>query len=130
MITQSQAQTAAGDFATLRSNVINVNSVPSKMYIYAKKSNSEINFSPATQAGSSDVFGSIQDQGLQILWNNNQNLFSAASQSLLYQMCVRNGAVDSFPSWSGNYLPDNFAVSNVLLPGGPVAGSGSCICVY
>lgn len=82
---------------------ITLNTVPNRLYIYARQQNSDLTYN------SSDVFGVIQN--ISINWGG-RVLLSSATQQDLYQISVRNGCNLSFPQWSnfvGSVLAIDFA---------------------
>lgn len=101
---------------TFNSNNIQLNSVPRRMYIYARPSNSVIyNTSDVT-----DTYLSIYN--VSINFNNQAGLLSSATQQDLYKMSVKNHCNMTWEEWSGlRVYNGNFS--------SPISTVGSVLCV-
>ncbi len=89
---------------TLVSQNIQLKSIPRRIYIYARNSNSILQSNPKY----TDTYLSIT--GIRVNWNNYSGLLSNATQFDLYKMAVKNHCNLSFPQWSGGpvYQPGSF----------------------
>jgi|SRR5581483_4609938 len=87
------------DTGTFSSQVISLNSIPLKMYIYCKRSQGFTLGTPSTASGLTDTFCAINSVSLS--FNNISGLLSGASQMQLYQMSVDNGLNMSWNQFSG-----------------------------
>lgn len=92
---------ASGSSATqdLKSNVIQLNSIPRKMYVFARRSDLETNSSISNQITTTDTFFKINS--INISWDNTDGILSGATPPQLYQFGVRNGLDMSFVEWNG-----------------------------
>lgn len=93
--TDSNSALAAGAQATQTSNNIQLNSIPSKMYIYVRNSNSVMNADPFQ----SDTFAKINSVSVQ--WGNKNGVLASASPQQLYDLSCKNGCQMSWAAWSG-----------------------------
>ena len=96
--TDSNSDLAPGAAATQSSNNIQLNSIPSKMYIFVRNSNAVMNANPFKP----DTFCAINNVSIQ--WGNKSGTLSSASQEQLYDLSVKNGCAMSWAAWSGNKL--------------------------
>jgi len=112
--TDSLAPIASGAAQTLDSANIQLQSIPKRMYILARRKNSNETFL------TTDTFFAIE--GISVNWNNNSGLLSSATQQDLYRVSVRNGCNYSWPQWAGRTVD--------LGPGNPQRGlTGSVLCL-
>jgi len=74
------------------SNNIQLNSIPKRVYIYARRRNADRTFA------TTDTFARIDK--LQVSFNNKNGLFSNATTQQLYQTSVRNGLHSSWDQWN------------------------------
>jgi len=113
--TQSPAM-APNSTYTIASQNIQLQSIPRRMYIYARRQNSDQTFS------TTDTFFSIQN--VSINWNNNSGLLASASAVDLYNISRTNGCNLSWTQWNGitQVLDNN---SNAIVKG--TVGSILCI---
>ncbi len=81
--------------APITAQNIQLASIPKRLIIYVRATNQSLESSPNL----TDNFVSIRT--LSINWNNNEGLFSNASQHDLYQMSRSNGLNMSWEQWSG-----------------------------
>lgn len=77
---------------TVTTNNIQLNSIPKRVYIFARRRNQDLSFL------TSDTYAGIV--GLNIFFANRQGLLSGATQQDLYQMSRRNGCEQSWASWT------------------------------
>jgi hypothetical protein len=97
---------------------ITLNSVPSRVYLFAREQNSDL-MATSSVAGytKTDSFAVIQN--VSINWNNRAGLLSSASQYDLYHMSVQNGCSMSWTQWAsqvGSVLAIDFAKDIGLSP--------------
>lgn len=85
--------------APYKSNIIQLDSIPRKLYCYMKQSNSVIYNSLRNQISTPDVF--LQINSINITWNNNQGVLSGASPMNLYDFSVQNGYNKSWTEFNG-----------------------------
>lgn len=97
--TQTQSTLAPNDSATYKSNIIQLDSIPRKLYIYMKQSDSQIYNNLHNQISTPDVF--LQINSVNITWNNQQGVLSGASPQNLYDFSVQNGYNKSWTEWKG-----------------------------
>lgn len=86
---------AKGASSTVSTNTVQLNAVPSRVYIYARQQNSDL-------LGSSPWLNSDSCANItacSITFNNNNSLLAAASEYQLYAMSVKNGLQMSWPQW-------------------------------
>jgi hypothetical protein len=106
--------------------LIQLNTVPLKMYIYLKKSTNEVLTSANSACNSPDVFAKIN--GVKITFGNKANILSSARPVDLYTISKRNGLNKSisFNDWNGYIGVDpsytNFQKYNTR-------GMGSLLCL-
>lgn len=105
---------------TVSSQNIQLNTIPRRMYIYARRRNAD------RTALTTDTFAALQS--ISINWDNQSGLLSSATQYDLYNMSVKNGCRMSFPEWSGYAGNSN----NDIVNGNPkntMRTIGSMLCV-
>jgi len=83
---------------TYNSANIQLNSIPRRMYILARRSNQQYNTQPQLNWDASDTFMALQS--ISVNWNNRAGLLSGASQQDLYAMAVKNGCQLSWTQWT------------------------------
>jgi hypothetical protein len=112
--TDSLASVNAGQSVELSSQNIQLNSIPLRMYVFARKKNSDLTFLDT------DSFFSIDK--ITIQWENDSGLLSSASKQDLYRLSVNNGCNLTWPQWSGETMPYTLADStqNINGPCGPL----------
>ena len=76
---------------TIQSQNIQLQSIPRRLYIFARKANRTFN--------DPDAYLAIEN--ISVNWNNNSGLLSSASKEDLYQISVDNGCDLSWSQWSG-----------------------------
>ncbi len=92
--TNLSGDVAAGDTFTIPSANIQLNSVPRRIYVYARRTNSDQDYT------TTDVFAGITSISLN--WNNTSGLFSGATEEDLYRMSVNNGCNISWSQWKNH----------------------------
>jgi len=90
----------------INSNNIQLNSIPRRIYLFARISNS-VNLQ---NSASTDTFASIQS--ISINYNNNSGLLASATQFDLYNISKKNGVNLSWPEWSGGQYPNTGSNTN------------------
>ncbi len=103
--TMSNFTLAAGASNLINGSTISINSIPRRIYIFARQQDSDRTYN------SSDAMAVINSVNMN--WNNRNSYLSSCSQLDLYNMAVRNGIVQSFPAWSfytGSLLPIEMGV--------------------
>lgn len=88
-----------GQRAGLQSQVIQLNSIPRKMYIYAKQSDNVILQNINNSVYTTDTFLKINRVSLS--WDNIDGVLSGSDEVNLYEMSVANGLNYDFTSWKG-----------------------------
>ena len=80
---------------TINSTNVQLNSIPTKLYIFARANNSQMEKNPY----SPDSFCRLASLNLQ--WGNRSGLLASASMQQLYDISVRAGCMQSFADWAG-----------------------------
>lgn len=90
----------AGSSFILGSNFQELTSVPQKVILFARQSQSSLNTSLGA-AGSADYFAQINNVSIQ--WGNKDSYFSSCTQQQLFDITRHNGLVNKldFASWLG-----------------------------
>jgi len=104
--------------AQLTSNTIVLQSIPRRIYIWARSNNSELN----NDCTRTDTFLALQKLNpLQVSWNNYNGTFTGASSWDLYKMSVKNHLNLSYDEWSGGpvYINGSFSTRAGTV-GGPI----------
>jgi hypothetical protein len=78
---------------TLSTQNIQLNSIPRRMYIFARKRNLDLSYT--------DTDTYLRIDNINVNWNNQSGLLSSASQQDLYRMCVKNGLNMSWTQFNG-----------------------------
>lgn len=86
---------APGASTTLVSSSIKLNSIPRRIYVFARNSNAVLSSSPSY----TDTYLAINK--MVVNWNNGAGQFSSATQRDLYKMSVKNHCNLSWSQWSG-----------------------------
>lgn len=115
-----QQPLAAGAQATFISNNIQLNSIPRRMYIYARMRNQDLYSSPEN----TDTFLSIENVSIQ--FQNKNGLLSSASKQQLYEMSVSNHCHLSWTEWSGGPV---YPSAGNFTPGSQYGTVGSVLCL-
>lgn len=99
MGTGPYALSSADGPTQVTSQVINISTIPRRIYIYARQQTSDLTYT------STDTFAGISS--LQLQFGNYDNVLANASPEQLWQMSVRHGLSMSWPEFSGqpmNYM--------------------------
>lgn len=98
--TQTQTTAAYGIQNIYKSNIIQLDSIPRKLYVFLKQSDQQIYGTTLRNLISTpDVF--LQINNLNITWNNQQGVLSGASPVNLYDFSVQNGYNKSWTEFNG-----------------------------
>lgn len=89
---------APNALTTLQSQVIQLNSIPRKLYIFAKQSDSKI-VTLLESVHSTDTFLGIKR--ISISWDNLDGVLAGSDAINLYEMSVSNGLNYDWTSWNG-----------------------------
>jgi hypothetical protein len=119
--TQASITLANGAENNFVMNSVQVSSIPRRMYVYARKSDTDLTAFDTDSCLSLSANGSP----LTMTWNNNQ-FFSQASAQDLYQMSVKNGSSHSwtqFMKHTGSVVCIDFGAGDVGLMPLQCAGS-------
>jgi major capsid protein len=92
--TDNGVQYNPGDQIMVMSNNIQLNTIPRRIYIFARRSNAN------QTVYTTDTFASLIN--ISINYNNYSGLLASASQHDLYNISKKNGCNLSFPEWCGN----------------------------
>ena len=114
--TVSSALLGSGASATLPMNTVVLNSIPSKMYVWASYSDTSADISKA------DTFFRID--GVDISFGNQSGILASANSRDLYQISVENGLNTTFSQWD-KHIGSVLALSvgeNLQLPPGQAVG--------
>lgn len=84
---------------TFSSQVIQLNSIPRKIYIFVKQSDSETDRTLSNSIFSTDTYFKIDR--LSLSWDNIDGVLSGCEDVNLYQMSVNNGLNYDWESWRG-----------------------------
>lgn len=104
------------------SNNIQLNSIPSKLYIFLRKRNQDLNSLPF----SADTF--MQINSVSIQWGNRNGVLASADQRQLYDLACKNGFMGSWAAWSGQRLnKPALASAGFGTPAQQYAGLGSIL---
>lgn len=110
-------------FFELQSQVIQLNSIPRKLYIYAKQSDNKIS-SLMENVNSTDTYFGIDR--ISISWDNLDGVLAGSDPINLYEMSVSNGLNYDWTAWSGitQQCGTTPSPSN-----GPIGLKGGIICL-
>jgi hypothetical protein len=92
--TDGMATLSFGGSATINSNNIQLNTIPRRIYLFARKRNMDLTITDT------DTFAAIES--VSINYNNFSGLLSSATQADLYNISKKNGCNLSWPEWSGS----------------------------
>lgn len=113
---------APGTLTTVSSNNIQLNSIPSKLYIFARPSNASLYANPFL----ADTFLSMENISIQ--FGNRSGVLASASKQQLYDLSVKNGCNMSWAAWSGSAMnKPALASSGFGQPSQQYAGTGSVL---
>lgn len=113
------------DTKDLKSQVIQLNSIPRKLYIFAKQSDSVIDTSILNSVQTTDTF--LKINRINLNWDNNDGILSGSEDINLYEMSVANGLNYDWTSWKGLTVNCGTVVPQVTQKIG-LKGSILCIC--
>lgn len=119
--TPTLAPNASGE---MKSNLIQFDSVPRKIYLFPKQSENVINSTLNNTVQTTDTF--LRINSLSISWDNINGIFSGATPEHLWQLSSQNGMKIPWPEWYGTttrFGTVTGTTSTVGLVGGIV-----CIC--
>ena len=91
--TDNNSSVAPNTSVTIESNNIQLNSIPRRVYIYARKRNADLTFTDT------DTFFALNSVSIQ--YNNQSGLLSSATAQDLYNISKRNGVNLSWAEYSG-----------------------------
>lgn len=91
------AAVVKGASSSTKSNNIQLNYVPDRMYVFVRQTNNDL-LNTTTAWYNSDAYASISN--LNITFNNVSGILASASQQQLYTMSVKNGLHMSWPQFS------------------------------
>ncbi|AVL93352.1 putative major capsid protein [Zamilon virus] len=97
--TQFQNTLAPNATSTYKSNIVQLDSIPRKLYVFMKQSDSVIYQNLNNQITTPDVF--MQINSLNLTWNNQQGVLSGASAQNLYDFSVQNGYNKTWTEFNG-----------------------------
>ena len=89
---QTPVAVAAGASAVLKSGQIQLNAIPSRIYMWARRADAD------QDSTTSDTFAVINQVNL--TWDNQNSLLSNATSNDLWRMSTKNGLQLSYPEWS------------------------------
>lgn len=124
----------AGGVATARSGAtlvdlpinstnVQLNSIPTKIYIFARPDNSQMQLNPFNP----DCFLRLKSLNLQ--WANRSGLLASASRQQLYDISVRAGCTMSWADWSGDAIVGGAAGATYGAVAQGYRGSGSVMAI-
>jgi hypothetical protein len=87
----------------INSNNLQLNSIPSMMYIYARTQN-QVLYAPGTGCSQTDTYLALEN--INITFANYTGLLSSCSKYQLYQISYKNGCTMSWSQWSGERTND------------------------
>ena len=114
-----------GARAGLQSQVIQLNSIPRKLYIYAKQSDNVILQNVNNSIYTTDTF--LKINRISLSWDNIDGVLSGSEDVNLYEMSVANGLNYDFTSWRGITTKIGTVIPQNVDPVG-LKGSIICIC--
>lgn len=118
----SSSALAPNTSMTMVSNNIQLQSIPRRMYIFARNSNAI----QQSNANYTDTFLALSN--LRVNWNNQSGLFSSATQQDLYKMSVKNHCNLSWTQWSGGPVYGN-TINSTGAYSTKVGTVGSVLCI-
>lgn len=107
-----------GSSKEITNNIV-FNSIPRRIYIFAKRKNADLEATPYL----TDTFFGIKS--ISINFGNRAGILSQAPLEKLYEISRRNGCNMNFQSWSNQYMN----TANVAAGGPQFAGAGTIICL-
>ena len=85
----------AGAAVTMNSTNVQLSSIPTKIYVFARANNTQMQLNPYTP----DSFMRLESFNMQ--WGNRSGLLAQASRQQLYDISVRAGCTQSYADWAG-----------------------------
>lgn len=98
-VTQRQLVLNSLTSTTLQSNVIQLQSIPRKIYIFAKRSDTDVFANLNNMITATDTYLKISK--VNISWDNIDGILSGAAPEDLFIFSQNNGLNLSYPEWSG-----------------------------
>ena len=115
---------APGASTTVTNNQVQLNTIPTKIYLFIRDRNADLQANPFTP----DTFCAINQ--VQVQWGTMGTKLGSASQQQLFDLAVKNGFVGNYASWSGTKLNKNaLASANFGKAAEQYSGLGSIICL-
>lgn len=111
----------AGATGSASSNNIQLNSIPSKMYIFVRKRNTDLYADPF----SPDSF--LQLNSVSVQWGNRNGVLASANQRQLFDLACKNGNTLSWQAWSGDGLARPGVAPGFGQAANQYAGTGSIL---
>jgi len=121
-VTAQTATVAPGALIEVQSLPLSLPRLPSKILIFARKPMSTFLQDPF----STDTFMALRK--LQVQWNN-KLIFTSAHPSQIYDICVKNGLMMDYTSWSGYGINNNSPAPGFATAAQQYSGLGSPIWV-
>jgi hypothetical protein len=87
-----QGQTAPGASAVLNMNAVQLNSIPSRVYVFVSRADTDMRITDT------DTYAALEN--VNISFDNRDSILSNATSYDLYQIAVKNGTNLSWPQWS------------------------------
>ncbi len=115
----NSAVAVGADPAQYVAQSIQLQTIPSKIYIYLRNQNSVLQKNPFL----TDTFMAIQQVSIQ--WGNRSGLLSSCNRRQLYDLSVKNGCMLSWVQWSGEYVNNGSAAALAANLNTAVTGYGS-----
>jgi hypothetical protein len=84
--------TNPGDSTVLNMNAVQLNSIPSRVYVFVTRSDTDMRFTDT------DTYAALEN--VNISFDNRDSILSNATSYDLYQIAVKNGTNLSWPQWS------------------------------
>ena len=84
--------TASGAVVQLTMNAVQLNSIPSRIYVFASKADTDVRYTDT------DTYAALEN--VNISFDNRDSILSNAQPYDLYQIAVKNGTNLSWPQWS------------------------------
>lgn len=110
--------------AVITTNVIQLQSIPTRIFVFAKRSDTQIQSNVNSLISCTDSF--LQITSLQVNWNNINGIYSGADPAQLYLMSQQNGLTMSWNEWWGETNALNQDQGD---PSEQIALTGSIICL-
>jgi hypothetical protein len=101
--TDANVSVAPNSAIPISSNNIQLNTIPRRVYIYARQRNADLTMS------STDTFFALNQ--ININYNNVSGLLSSASAMDLYNISKKNGCNLSWPEWSGGVFSNAISIA-------------------